>query len=110
MVITDNTRLVDLTVGQLMEVITSTIEPKPQQPIPAITTEPKRIAYGIDGFRQIFGISKTTYYNWGKNGYLKELAPAISKIGRTIAIDVDLALELGSRMNLNRNSNEANNY
>lgn len=51
----------------------------------------KKYEYGIKGLAKIFGIARSTAYNLKASGLLDE---AISQNGKTIIIDVDLALKL----------------
>ena len=80
-----NTRLIDLTVSDLMEILgqTPTVE--------TISTPEKRLAYGILGIAQTFNCSLTTANRIKASGKINK---AISQHGRTIVVDVDKALEL----------------
>lgn len=84
-----NTRLIDLTVGDLMELIESIQGDKtaPQ----AATTPEKKYVYGIAGIAQIFNCSMTTANRIKASGRIDK---AISQTGRIIVVDADLALEL----------------
>ena len=55
MEITSNTRIIDLTVGQLMELFAKAQAPATQ----AQPKEEKRLVYGIAGIAQIFNCSMT---------------------------------------------------
>jgi len=81
-----NTRLIDLTVGELMELLETIQQPKQEQPKPQ-----KRIVYGIAGIAQIFNCSMTTANRIKASGRIDR---AIKQNGRIIVVDADLALEL----------------
>lgn len=84
-----NTRLIDLTVGDLMEMIESI---QGEKSIPQATTAPeKKYVYGIAGIAQIFNCSMTTANRIKASGRIDR---AISQTGRIIVVDADLALEL----------------
>ena len=80
-----NTRLIDLTVGELMELLGTIQQPKQEQPKPQ-----KRIVYGIAGIAQIFNCSMTT----NRIKASGRIDRAIKQNGRIIVVDADLALEL----------------
>lgn len=82
-----NTRIIDLTVGELMELL-ETIKTTPQ----AAPIKPeKRLVYGIAGIAQLFNCSMTTANRIKASGRINR---AIMQNGRTIVVDADLALEL----------------
>ena len=86
--ITSDTRIIDLTVGQLMELLE-------QKQAPAeIKEEPekaKRLVYGISGIAQLFNCSMTTANRIKASGRIDE---AITQHGRIIVVDADKALVL----------------
>lgn len=86
--ITSDTRIIDLTVGQLMELLE-------QKQAPAeIKEEPekaKRLVYGIAGIAQLFNCSMTTANRIKASGRIDK---AISQHGRIIVVDADKALVL----------------
>lgn len=82
-----NTRIIDLTVGELMELL-ETIKTTPQK---APTKPEKRLVYGIAGIAQLFNCSMTTANRIKASGRINR---AIMQNGRTIVVDADLALEL----------------
>lgn len=59
-------------------------------PFPTMPNNPK-YAYGIDGLAEIFGCSKSTAKRIKAGGTINK---AIAQQGRTIVIDVDLAIAL----------------
>lgn len=84
-----NTRIIDLTVGELMELIEAaqTEKTTPQAP----TAPEKRFVYGIAGIAQVFNCSMTTANRIKASGRIDR---AIMQNGRIIVVDADLALEL----------------
>ena len=84
--INPDTRIIDLTVGQLMDLIG-----KEQSVVVDNTANKKQYVYGIAGIAQIFNCSMTTANRIKANG---KIGRAISQHGRMIVVDVDLALEL----------------
>ena len=86
--ITSDTRIIDLTVGQLMQLLD-----KKQDPA-EIKEEPekaKRLVYGIAGIAQLFNCSMTTANRIKASGRIDK---AISQHGRIIVVDADKALVL----------------
>ena len=86
--ITSDTRIIDLTVGQLMELLD-----KKQAPA-EIKEEPekaKRLVYGIAGIAQLFNCSMTTANRIKASGRIDD---AITQHGRIIVVDADKALLL----------------
>lgn len=84
-----NTRIIDLTVGELMELIEAaqTEKTTPQAP----TAPEKRFVYDIAGIAQVFNCSMTTANRIKASG---RIGRAIMQNGRIIVVDADLALEL----------------
>ena len=86
--LTSDTRIIDLTVGQLMELLE-------QKQAPAeIKEEPekaKRLVYGIAGIAQLFNCSMTTANRIKASGRIDK---AISQHGRIIVVDAEKALVL----------------
>ena len=81
-----NTRIIDLTVGELMELL-ETIKSEPQQ-----APEPtRRFVYGIAGIAQLFNCSITTANRIKASGRIDR---SIKQHGRIIVVDADLALKL----------------
>lgn len=87
MEITAETRLVDLTVGQLLDYLSRHIK----APEKRAQKAPKRYAYGIAGIAQIFNCSLTTANRIKKSGVIDD---AIHQSGRIIVTDIELALQL----------------
>lgn len=88
-IINPNTRIIDLTVGELMELLG-------QQQSVVVDNAPKekRLVYGIAGIAQLFNCSMTTANRIKASGKIDK---AISQCGRMITVDADLALELMKR-------------
>lgn len=82
--ITPDTRIIDLTVGQLKELLG--LHDAQVQPI-----KEKRLAYGMAGIASIFNCSIATANRIKRSGRIDR---AISQTGRTIVVDVELALDL----------------
>lgn len=79
------TRIIDLTVGELMELLS-------RQQTPEVAPKPmKHLEYGIAGIAKTFNCSLATANKIKQSGRIDK---AISQIGRIITLDVDLALEL----------------
>jgi hypothetical protein len=83
-----NTRIIDLTVGELVDLIRETtaasVAPMPEQP-------KRNLEYGIAGIARIFNCSISTANRIKASGKIDD---AIKQIGRIITIDVDRALQL----------------
>lgn len=84
--INPETRIIDLTVGQLMELIG-----KEQNVQVNNSDTEKKLVYGIAGIARLFNCSMTTANRIKASGRIDK---AISQHGRTIIVDADLALEL----------------
>lgn len=89
MEITKETRIIDLTVGQLMDLLTMTTGN--EKPVESQPSQPKRLVYGIAGIAQLFNCSMTTANRIKASGKIKE---AITQQGRIIIVDADKALAL----------------
>ena len=85
--INENTRIIDLTVGQLMDLLAK----QQNEIVTDNTPKEKRLVYGIAGIAQIFNCSMTTANRIKASGKINR---AISQCGRMITIDADFALEL----------------
>lgn len=84
--INPNTRIIDLTVGELMNLLG-----REQKVVVDNTPKEKRLVYGIGGIAQLFNCSMTTANRIKASGKIDQ---AISQCGRMITVDADLALEL----------------
>lgn len=91
--ITDpNTRLIDLTVAQLAEIIDKAVEDSLRRRQPQDTTP--QLVYGIKGIADLFGVSERQARYIKSSGAINK---AIRQQGRTIVTDAVLALELFGR-------------
>lgn len=89
----NNTRLIDLTVGQLAEIIdTAVAESIARHNAPQ--NAQKWLVYGIKGIADLFGVSERQARNIKSSGIISQ---AINQKGRTIITDAELALQLYSR-------------
>lgn len=79
---TRDTKISELTVGELIHVIKVAMD----------LSDPKTVT-GIEGIAQIFGVSTSTAKRIKSSGVINE---AISQRGRTIVTDVELAHQLYS--------------
>ena len=84
-----DTRLIDLTVAQLAEVIDKAVEESLARRQPQ-DTSPRHV-YGIKGIAQIFGVSERQARYIKSSGVISK---AIRQQGRTIVTDAALALQL----------------
>ena len=88
-----DTRIIDLTVAQLAEVIDRAVEESLSRRTPSTDNRP-RLVYGIKGIAQLLGISERQARYVTASGTISR---AIRQQGRTIVTDADLALELFGR-------------
>lgn len=88
MMLNPNMRIIDLTVGELVDLIreTTAASMKPEQ-----KQQPRNLEYGIAGIARIFNCSMATANRIKASGRIKD---AITQHGRTIVIDVDRALQI----------------
>ena len=84
-----DTRIIDLTVAQLAEVIDRAVEESLTRRQSQDSTP--RFVYGIKGIAQILGVSERQARYIKSTGLLRK---AIKQQGRTIITDVNLALQL----------------
>lgn len=85
--ISNDTRIIDLTVGELKGLIASVI------PVPE-TKKEKKLVYGLDGLAKLFGCSKSAAYELKRSGKIDK---AITQQGRKIVVDSELALQLAGK-------------
>ena len=88
-----DTRIIDLTVAQLAEVIDRAVEESLSRRTPSTDNRP-RLVYGIKGIAQVFGVSERQARYIKSSGVINK---AIKQQGRTIVTDADLALQLFGR-------------
>ena len=89
--INPNTRIIDLTAGQLLDLIESASN-KPKQEV----SKERRYEYGIAGIARIFNCSISTANRIKASGKIDK---AISQRGRLIVIDAEKAIELFNNTN-----------
>ena len=89
---TPDTRIIDLTVAQLKEVIDRAVEESLARRQPQ-DTQP-RLVYGIKGIAELLGVSERQARYIKASGQINR---AIRQQGRTIVTDADLALQLFGR-------------
>lgn len=83
----DETRIIDLTVGELKSILRS--EAPKEEKVPE-----RRIVYGLKGIAEIFDCSISTAQRIKNSGKIKK---AITQVGRKIIVDAEKALELNKR-------------
>lgn len=84
-----DTRIIDLTVAQLAEVIDKAVEESLRRRTTQETQS--RFVYGIKGIAEIFGVSERQARYIKSSGVISK---AIRQQGRTIVTDVGMALQL----------------
>lgn len=77
---TDNTKLSELTVGELRDLVRAVLTESVQT---------RRTVQGLSGLADLLGVSPSTVKR-----YRALLKPAIAQRGRTIVVDADKALQL----------------
>ena len=85
-----NTRIIDLTVAELAEVIDKAVEESLARRKQSESAQP-RLVYGIKGIAQVFGVSERQARYIKSSGVISK---AIRQQGRTIVTDAALALQL----------------
>ena len=91
--ITERTRLIDVTVGDLMEYLRENLKPeKPTQE--TAEQEPERFVYGIKGLAELLGCSKSAAQRKKSAGMFKG---AVMQSGRKITVDVRKVHEIMRR-------------
>lgn len=96
MEINSDTRLIDLTVAQLAEVIDKAVKDSIARNTPkAEPLEDKKwLVYGLSGIASLFGVSERQAGNIKRSG---KISRAIRQQGRNIVVDAALALQLYGR-------------
>lgn len=91
-----NTRVIDLTLGELLDAIEARIRETRKEDAQGkgSTSKPKRFVYGLKGLQKLFGCSKTTASRIKASGKIDK---AITQVGALIIIDADMALELAEK-------------
>lgn len=88
-----NTRIIDLTVGELVDLIRETTAAVASSTMPE--QKPRNLEYGIAGIARIFNCSMATANRIKASGKIDD---AITQTGRIIVIDVDRALQLKEKL------------
>ena len=88
--ITDDTRIIDLTVGEFKALCESF-----SKPIKSLEKE-KKCVYGLSGIAELFHCSKSAAFELKKSGKIDK---AIIQDGRKIIVDKDMALKLVGEKN-----------
>lgn len=91
-----NTRVIDLTLGELLDAIEARIRETRKEDAQGEDNKPKpkRFVYGLKGLQKLFGCSKTTASRIKASGKIDK---AITQVGALIIIDADMALELAEK-------------
>ena len=89
MMLNPNTRIIDLTVGELVDLIRETTAAVASSTMPE--QKPRNLEYGIAGIARIFNCSMATANRIKASGKIDD---AITQTGRIIVIDVDRAKQL----------------
>lgn len=91
-----NTRVIDLTLGELLDAIEARIRETRKEDAQGEdnTPKPKRFVYGLKGLQKLLGCSKTTASRIKASGKIDK---AITQVGALIIIDADMALELAGK-------------
>ena len=90
-----NTRLIDLNVGDLLELI----QQASQNNSIVNVAHNEKYVYGIDGIANFLGCSKTTVHEYRKQGWIE---PSIKQFGRKVVCDTEKALELLDKFKNNK--------
>jgi hypothetical protein len=89
-----NTRLIDLTLGDLLTFLNNRDKENFSSPIQNKAPE-RKIVYGLAGIAKVIGASKTTVWKMKKAGYFDGY---IFQIGKSIAAYEDDIISCGKRM------------
>lgn len=93
-----NKRVIDLTAGELLELIAEGITTPTKVEIDT-TQENKEFVYGLDGIAKLFGCSKTTANRIKQSG---KIDGAITQVGNLIIVDAKKALQLAGKKQRNK--------
>lgn len=99
MKINDKTRIIDLTLGELLEAVEIRVKAMLNGSAEQKNDEPKRYVYGLKGLAKLMGCSKTSASRLKASG---KIDGAITQIGALLIIDADLALKLAKKADENR--------
>ena len=82
-----DTRIIDLTLGELLEAVEERVKGYIQQP----QKQERNHVYGLKGLAKLLGCSKTTAARLKASGDYDE---AITQIGALMVIDADMVMEI----------------
>ena len=85
-----NTRVIDLTLGELLSAIEEKVREVQKSQQPTAETD-RRFGYGLKGLAKLLGCSKTTAARLKATGNYDE---AITQVGALLIIDADKVLEI----------------
>lgn len=86
-------RVIDLTVGELLDLLEGIDRP---QVVVDTTSQRGQYVYGLAGIAGLFGCSRTTANRLKQSG---KIDGAITQVGNLIIVDAEKALELAGRKN-----------
>ena len=96
-----DTRVIDLTLGQLLDAVEARVrQVLADGEATQKKQEGKRYIYGLKGLAQLLGCSKTTASRVKQSGVIDR---AITQVGALLIIDADMALELARAASNKRN-------
>lgn len=88
--INDATRVIDLTVGQLEDLIRSWVRSE-EASAKADDRQDKRHVYGLKGLAKLLGCSTTSACKINTSGIIE---PALTRLGNLLIYDSDMVLDL----------------
>lgn len=97
-----NTRIIDLTLGELLEAVENRVKQLQADTSTEPTKGDKNFVYGLKGLAKLLGCSKTTAARLKATGNYDE---AITQIGALLIIDADKVLEIAKRLNEHHHPN-----
>lgn len=95
----DNTRLIDLTLGELLDEVERRVR-KVMASQPQADGETPRYVYGLKGLARLFGCSKTSASRLKASG---DIDKAITQIGQLLIVDAKVAIEEAAKAKQRRN-------
>lgn len=89
--INDATRIIDLTVGQLEDLIRSWVRSEEASAKADDDRQDKRHVYGLKGLAKLLGCSTTSACKINTSGIIE---PALTRLGNLLIYDSDMVLDL----------------
>lgn len=89
--INDATRIIDLTVGQLEDLIRSWVRSEVASDKADDDRQDKRHVYGLKGLAKLLGCSTTSACKINTSGIIE---PALTRLGNLLIYDSDMVLDL----------------